>query len=115
MTSSSLYEKPFVNNPIFSSAACLAAKISDGEGKKASAFSFLNNGASVFIGDTAYGYGGITADLQKEIFTNFNNGKTIGESVMNMKIENLKNSNSDWKNAVIYEIQLYGDPTLKIN
>jgi hypothetical protein len=34
---------------------------------------------------------------------------------MEMKRKELKNSNSDFYNAVIYEIQLYGDPTLKLN
>jgi len=42
-------------------------------------------------------------------------GKTMGEAMLEMKRENLENSQSDWQNAVIYEIQLYGDPTLKIN
>ena len=117
--SADLYKNQFKVNPIFTTAACHSATIDCEEfgciNSKGSPFAFLANGASVYIGNTRYGYGGITARLLDEFYSNAKSS-TIGESLMKMKRSNLANIvTSDWERAVIYEIQLYGDPTIKIN
>jgi len=78
------------------------------------AMASIDKNAVVFIGNTRFGYGTITVRLLGDIYEGTQSGKTIGEAFLNMKKSRLKNSYSDWNNAVIYEIQLYGDPTLKV-
>ena len=69
----------------------------------------------MYIGNTRYGFGGVTSDLIKEIIENMKNGDTVGIAHLKMKQEKLnKNTKTDWDKAVTYELALYGDPTLKI-
>jgi hypothetical protein len=81
---------------------------------ESTALASIHKKAPVYIGNTRYGYGGTTsAKLLMKILDEMKNGETVGKAVLKMKQEKLSESWSDWYNAVIYEIQLYGDPTLK--
>jgi len=115
-----LYEKPFSTNPLFFTIGCHSGTIDCEEygciKEDGSVFAFLANGASIYIGNTRYGYGnGLTAGYLDTFYSNLERGETSGKAMLSMKREELENSWSDFSNAVIYEIQLYGDPTLKIN
>jgi|GEM_PF-5680717 len=71
--------------------------------------------AAIFIGNTRYGYGGQTsAKLFKDIYEGMKQGKSVGEAVLDMKRKRLASYNCEWYKAVVYEVQLYGDPTLKV-
>ncbi|MBU0761071.1 MAG: hypothetical protein KJ858_05265, partial [Nanoarchaeota archaeon] len=72
------------------------------------------NGASNYIANTRYGYRYTSPRLYKEIIASMKGGESIGKAVLKMKREQLKKCLYDNCKAVIYEIQLYGDPTLKI-
>lgn len=115
---SEIYKVNLVSHPVVSTIACHGGVIDCEEWgcirKEGTAFAFLANGGSAYIGNTRYGYGGITAHLLGEIYKGLKQGKTLGDSVLEMKKDALKKSYSDWINAVIYEIQLYGDPTLTL-
>ncbi|MBU4242107.1 MAG: hypothetical protein KKF52_02640 [Nanoarchaeota archaeon] len=116
LTSSKLYKNPFNTNPVFSTIGCHSGTIDHGENKNANVFAFLANGASIFVGNTRYGWGSqLTSGLLSKYYLNLRNGQTSGEAIMNMKRKALEDSDSELYNAAIYEIQLYGDPTLKIN
>jgi hypothetical protein len=71
--------------------------------------------APIYIGNTRFGYGGTaSAQLFKEVYNGVKGGETIGNAILKMKINRLSTAYSEWWKAVIYEIQLYGDPTLKL-
>jgi len=78
------------------------------------AMASVDKNAAVFIGNTRFGYGTITVKLLGDIYKGTQSGKTIGEAFIDMKKSRLESSHSDWGNAVIYEVQLYGDPTLNV-
>jgi len=118
IVSEDLYKNRFKTNPVFTTAACHSATIDSAEfgriNAKASPFAFLANGAAVYIGNTRYGYGGITAELLDEFYSNAKTS-TVGVALLSVKRSNLgSRATSDWTKAVIYEIQLYGDPTIKL-
>jgi len=120
LTSNELYKKGFNGNPIFFTIACHGGAIDCERGycvtKDGNVFSFLNNGAAVYIGNTRYGIGGgLTAGHLSEFYNNFEEGMSVAKAILKMKSEKLKKSYTDFGRAVIYEIQLYGDPTLKVN
>ncbi len=81
---------------------------------KSTALASVYKKSPIYIGNTRFGYGGISAQLFKEIYNKAKNGETIGNAILKMKQEKLKNAWSDWYRAVIYEIQLYGDPTINL-
>ena len=117
-TSSSLYKNKFNTNPLFTTIACHGGTIDCAEsgciGKEGSVFSFMNNGASVYLGNTRYGIGGLSAGILGDFYNNLKTERT-GDALLKAKRKALSNSNSDFYNAVIYEMQLYGDPTIQIN
>ena len=119
LDSSILYEKPFNKNPIFSTVACHSSTIDCAEygciNGKGSVFSFLGNGASVYIGSTRYGYAGSTATLIGEVMNDLKNGKNIGDAMLEMKRKNLRSTSNEMSRAIVYELQLYGDPTIRIS
>ncbi|MBU3905062.1 MAG: hypothetical protein KJ906_02865 [Nanoarchaeota archaeon] len=139
LNSNYLYTNPFNTNPFFMTSACQSGDIGcdvycvyEGIGAYlgcsetcedcrlecisdvGSVFSFLSNGASVYIGNTEYGYGYYTSTFNSKILDGMKNGYTVGKAMLRMKRDALIESSSDWENAVIYEIQLYGDPTIKL-
>ncbi|MFA5175862.1 MAG: C25 family cysteine peptidase [Candidatus Nanoarchaeia archaeon] len=118
LVSSELYKRPFTSNPTFSTIGCHSSTIDcEEEGcitEDGNVYSFLMNGASIYVGNTRYGMGGISANLLSDYYINLKNGMTSGDAILKMKRDNLVNSMTDFENAVIYEIQLYGDPTLKV-
>ncbi len=119
LTSSALYDKRFNVNPSFSTIACHSGTIDCEEGscisKSGSVFYFLANGASTYVGNTRYGYGGISARLIGSYIKNLQAGKPAGKALLEMKQKELKNCWSEQCRAIVYELQLYGDPTLKVN
>jgi len=69
----------------------------------------------IYLGNTRFGIGGTaSAQLFKEVYNNIKNGETVGNAVLKMKRNKLSNAYSEFWKAIIYEIQLYGDPTLKL-
>lgn len=84
--------------------------------------SFLNNGVGYYGGNTLYGLtiggaprieGSVGVDMG--VYKKMLEGKTIGESVLETKNNLLKKAKTECEFAVIFEKQLYGDPTLKSN
>jgi len=118
LNSEDLYKLQFNTNPILFTIACHGGTIDCEEygciTKRGNVFSFLNNGVAVYIANTRYGYGGLTAKYLSNFYKNIRNGKSIGEAILSMKKEELQNSYTDFENAVIYEIQVYGDPTIRL-
>ena len=120
LDSKELYQKPFNANPILFSIACHGGTIDCEEygciNENGNVFSFLNNGASIYIANTRYGYGGgMTAGYLSDFYKHLKSGKSVGDAMLEMKRYALKNSYTDFENAVTYELQLYGDPTIKLN
>lgn len=120
LTSKILYKTPFLTNPVFSTIGCHSGTIDCGEGscinKDGNVFAFLANGASNYVGNTRYGFGGgATSSLLSDYYNNLKKGQRSGDALLNMKRAAIKGSHSEWWKAVVYEVQLYGDPTLKIN
>ena len=118
LTGKDLYKNKMENSPLIIATACHGGTIDCEEGscysEKGTGFAFLANGASNFIANTRYGYRYTSPRLFKEIITLMKDGESIGKAVLKMKREQLEKCLSDSCKAVIYEIQLYGDPTLKI-
>lgn len=118
ITSSSLYDYDLIGNPIVSTVACHSGTIDCEEfgciNEKGSVFAFLANGASIYIGNTRYGYFGVSAKLLGNLFEKVKDGYSFGEALLKVKQKELKEIWSEWYKAVIYEIQLYGDPTIKL-
>jgi len=118
LSGSEIYKANLVSHPIVSTIACHGAVIDCEEWgcitKDGTAFAFLARGGSAYIGNTRYGYGGISAHLLGETYKGLKQGNNLGDSVLEMKRNALEQSHSDMTNAIIYEIQLYGDPTLTL-
>lgn len=113
-----LYNIDLKNKPLVSTIACHGAQI-DCEGlsctnKNGTAFSFLANGAVAYVGNTRYGMGGFTATYLSSFYANLKNGGTLGQAHLQMKKQALRQAGTDFAKAVAYEIQLYGDPTIKL-
>jgi len=80
------------------------------------ALSSVYKKVSIYLGNTRFGFGGTaSAQLYKEVYNGIKNGESVGNAVLKMKRNELPSAYSEWWKAVIYEIQLYGDPTLKLN
>jgi len=52
--------------------------------------------------------------LFKEIYDEIKNGESIGTAILKMKRNRLPNAYLEENKAIVYEIQLYGDPTIKL-
>lgn len=119
LSGNDLYKNKLGNSPIVIATACHGGTIDCEEGscysKSGTGFAFISNGASNFIANTRYGYRHTTPKLFNDIFVNMEKGSTIGEAFLKMKRDNLETSQSDWFNAVVYELQLYGDPTIEVS
>jgi len=81
---------------------------------KSTALASIYRKTPIYIGNTRFGYGTISAQFFKEIYDKIKEGESVGNSILKMKQQKLKRAWSDWYKAVIYEIQLYGDPTIKL-
>jgi hypothetical protein len=111
----------FNTNPIIITVACYDGAIDNGYllvpsvlagGSRTLALQALNNGASVYIGNTKEGFGGLSESEESYIYNNFKNGMTIGKAFLSMKVNYLKNPYDAYQEGTAHELQLYGDPTL---
>ena len=75
----------------------------------------LENGASVYIGNTKEGYGYYTPTNLEYLFNNFKSGETIGQAFLTMKQKYLSNPDDAYQFGTAQELQLYGDPTITYN
>lgn len=105
--------------PIVMSAACYDGAIADYSPYPQSiinqttlALQFLNEGASVYIGNTKEGFGGLTPSELSYIYNKFKSGLTIGQAFISMKQKFLTNPFSSYQEGTAHELQLYGDPTI---
>jgi len=119
LSGSDLYSMDLDKAPLITTIACHGAVVDCDSGKgcitkEGTGFAFLANGASVYIGNSRYGYGGVSAKLISQFYEKLKAGKTVGEAMLETKRNALKNARTEWDKAVIYELQVYGDPTLKI-
>ena len=81
--------------------------------KRGNAYSFLEKGAGNYIANTRFGWMGLTIKHLGNVILFMRFGDTIGEAMLNMKQKSLALAESDFDRAAIYEIQLYGDPTIR--
>lgn len=107
----------FIYNPLFLTVGCYAGKIDCDRGcvsERGNVFSFLKNGVAAYIGNTRYGYMMLrSAKPLAKFYDYVRGGDSLGVALLKMKRDFLKQK-SEWHNAIIYEIQLYGDPTIKL-
>lgn len=76
------------------------------------ALQMLENGASVYIGNTKEGYGYYTPTNLEYVYSNFKSGDTIGQAFLAMKQKFLTNPLDAYQAGTAQELQLYGDPTI---
>lgn len=114
VSGSNIYFLNIEKNPLILTDACHGGLIDSEElvGKLTS-LAFLSNGASVYIGNTNYGLFGASPRVMSEFIQN-SKDNTIGDGMLKMKNDNIKNKPYECSLAVTYEIQLYGDPTIKL-
>lgn len=92
--------------------ACIYSKL---QPSGSTALASIYKKSIVYIGNTRYGYGGAaSAKRFKEIYNEIENGQTVGNAVLKMKRNKLSTAYHEFDKAITYEIQLYGDPTLKL-
>ncbi len=107
-----------LNNTFVMTTACHGGTIDCEEvgclGTEGTGFAFLANGAGVYIANTRYGYRYRTPRLYGSILKKMKIGETVGSALLKMKQEKLRNCWTERCKASIYEIQLYGDPTIKL-
>ena len=107
-----------LNNTFVMTTACHGGTIDCEEvgclGIEGTGFAFLANGAGVYIANTRYGYRYRTPRLYGPILKEMKIGETVGSALLKMKQEKLRNCWTEKCKAIIYEIQLYGDPTIKL-
>jgi len=89
--------------------ACLYPKIT---GKYGTAKSLIDKGV-IFIANTRYGLGGYTTTQMTNMYHKMRDKEEIGKALLNMKSEMFKKSSNECWLAAVYQIQLYGDPTLR--
>lgn len=104
--------------PVIMIAACFDGSIDNSllgsVGVKTLATDMLDNGASVYIGNTKEGYGGITPAEEAFIYNKFKNGEPIGKAFLDMKVNYLTHPYNPYQEGTAHEQQLYGDPTISV-
>jgi hypothetical protein len=117
-------------NPIIMTIACLGGSIDVQavclgpgaclyptlNGKDSTAISFMSSGASSFFGNTRYGLGGFVSTRKfMNLYERLIPDSRVGNAFLQMKKDILsKTRGYECDLATLYQIQLYGDPTLKI-
>ncbi len=89
--------------------ACLYPQIT---GTFGTAKSLTDKGAT-YIANTRYGLSGYSTTQLTTTYHNIKDRQEIGKALLNMKSEMLKYGSNECWLATVYQIQLYGDPTLK--
>ena len=110
-------------NPLIMSFSCFGGSIDyDAFGKdmfkdESTAVSLIKNGGSVVLANTRFGLSGVTSsEITTEFYKKLKKGITTGNAFSQVKKEwsSDRLMPDDCEKAVIDEMQLYGDPTLKI-
>ena len=100
-------------NPIIMTSACHDGIINSSIPlTNTLAIQMLDDGASVYIGNTKYGYGGLSPTELEYVYNTFKSGKTIGQAFLAMKKHFLANPYDYYQEGTAQELQLYGDPTI---
>lgn len=109
------------NTPLIMSFACFGGAIDydayhgDMYGDESTTVSFLYKGVANFLANTRYGLAfKKSATVNMNFYKKLKEGKTSGEALKETKREMLPWRFSECGRATVYEVQIYGDPTLKL-
>ncbi len=110
----------FKLSDMFATVACFSGAI-DTDGRhnelkndESTTVSFLNSGVAIYGGNTLYGITEGSVGVDMSIYKKLTEGYTIGQSYLTVKSNLLPKAQTECEKAVVYEKQLYGDPTIKL-